>query len=437
MADDKYSAGFVREVKGKNPKTGRTVRKAWKGVAKYAEDNPGYIPKPAGQDTRSPSQKRRKVWRQLAKTFGPEIKTKAQASAELQAWVAELNRSEARRDLPSASTSTGEYVSVYVDILESAGTVRPSAVADYRTSARRIAEGIGDIPLRDLTPAAIQQWESALLKGGRGTNTVLKYHRLLNSVCKHAVAVRDMDWNPCAAVKKPRRPAPSPNSLTAEQHARLCATLDQMPSTELAIAATIAAYTGMRLGEVCGLRWANVDADAGIIRVRAAIAKAGGRKYETQPKTEAGRRDVPIHANLARALAKRREAMSAELQMAGITLDPDEFDTLFVCGYVDGRYLDPTHLSRSWKVLADSLGLVGTQGRRITFHDIRHSFATRAIAAGADVKSVASVLGHTDARVTLNVYSDADRESKRRAVELMGAAITAQGDVEPLAELAQ
>ena len=85
--------------------------------------------------------------------------------------------------------------------------------------------------------------------------------------------------------------------------------------------------------------------------------------------------------------------------------------------------------------MAKAFGLVGTQGRRPTFHDLRHSFATRAIAQGADVKSVAAVLGHVDAHVTLNIYADADKESKKRAMALVGQAIEVHGVIEPYAEL--
>lgn len=123
------------------------------------------------------------------------------------------------------------------------------------------------------------------------------------------------------------------------------------------------------------------------------------------------------------------------MQEAGVTLSDTEFGELYVCGTTEGRFLDITVLSRSWKSLAEAFNLIGTQGRRVTFHDLRHSFASRAIAEGADVKAVAAVLGHTDAHVTLNVYADADKESKRRAVALVGYGIQQQGDVKPFAEL--
>lgn len=439
MAKREYVASTVRDVKGKNPKTGRTVHKAWKGVAKYKIPNTSFVERPQGEDTRTPAQKRPYIWKQVAKTFDASaVKTRAQANKALQAWVDELNADEETHALPSATTTVGEYVASYIDMLETAGSVRPSAIADYRTSCKRITEGMGDVLLRDLKPAVIQAWEGDLLKAGKGVNTVLKYHRLLNSVCKHAVAVHDLDWNPCSAVVKPRRVTPSPNSLTAEQHARLVATLAAMGPTPVVTAAGIASYTGLREGEICGLTWGNYDRDAGIIRVRRAIAKAGGKKYVTTPKTEASRRDVPVHPDLAVMLERRRDAMLNELSSHGVNLSPAAFNELYVCGDAfTGKYLDNTVLSRSWKSLADAFELDGTQGRRLTFHDLRHSFATRAIAEGADVKSVAAVLGHADCRVTLNVYADADKESKRRAVSLMGAGIAAQGDVKPFEALAQ
>ena len=127
--------------------------------------------------------------------------------------------------------------------------------------------------------------------------------------------------------------------------------------------------------------------------------------------------------------------MADKLQEAGVTPDDGEFGELYVCDTVDGRYYDPTLLSRAWKGLAESFDLIGTQGRRVTFHDLRHSFATRAIAGGADVKAVAAVLGHSDAHVTLSVYADADKESKARAVALVGYGIQQQGDVKPFAAL--
>ena len=437
---DKYTRGGLREktrsIKTRNGRS-RKEHVCWRGYLKYQVQNPDYMEPPkSGNDTRTPSQRRRTIWREITTTFDPEtVRTKSEAADALAEWKRHMNAQERRASLPSASATIGEYVSSFIDDLEASGNVERRTVSEYRTTAKRIDEGFPGVTLRELSPTMVQKWENGLTRKGLAPATVLKYHRLLSEVCKHAVNLREIEWNPCAPVKTPKQAAHSPNSLTSEGYARLAATLDAMEPTPVVIASTIAMHTGLRQGEVCGLRWRDYDAQAATITVRESIGKASGTNYSKAPKTKSSRRNIPVSPQLARALERRRAAMVAELQEAAITLNESEFGALYVVGYVDGRFHSPALIGRGWKALSDAFGLMGTQGRRVTFHDLRHSFATRAIAAGADVKAVAAVLGHTNAAITLNVYADADPESKRRASDLVSSAITAQGEVEPFAEL--
>ncbi len=438
MSDQpKYTQAFVREitskVKARNGRT-KTVHKAWKGVLKYKVDNPDFVERPEdGEDTRTPSQKRRQIWKQVAQTFDPDaVKTKSDALQALEEWRRQLERCE----LPSTNSTVGEYVSAFIDDLEASGSVERRTVSDYRGIAKRITSGFEGVALRDLTPTMVQKWENSLTASGLASSTVIKYHRLLSEACKHAVNVDVLIKNPCNAVKTPKRKAPSPNSLTAEGYARLAATFDNMEPSPLVTAATIALHTGMRQGEVCGLRWRCYDPAARTIKVEESIGVASGT-YSKVPKTKSSQRTVPVSPQLAALLERRRSTMVLELQECGVTLKDEEFGRLYVVGSIDGRYRDPLRVCKEWAALSDSFGLIGTQGRKVTFHDLRHSFATRAIAAGADVKSVAAVLGHANAAITLNVYADADPESKRRASDLVSNAIAAQGEVEPYAELVE
>lgn len=387
--------------------------------------------------------------RRKTKLFPPSVDTDRKKSSALKAWRKQLaqqqaeeleraSREEAERASETLPTEPAEksvyaYATQYLDEAEAIGAVRPSAIADYRTSAKRVGEAFPDVAVKDLTPAMIQAWEAEQLKSGRAVNTVLKYHRFLNLLYNRAIELGHVDRNPCIAVKKPRRVAPSPNALTAEQAARLARTLDQMGASAAVTAASIALNTGMRLGEVCALRWREYDPDAGTIHVVLAAAKAGGKSYLSEPKTAASVRYVPVSPDLAHMLDRRRARMEAELEEAGIQMDPEEFGRLFVVGSIAGGFANTVVISRQWTAISEALGLVGTQGRKVGFHDLRHAFATRAIAAGADVKAVAAVLGHSNAAITLNVYADADAEAKRRAVTLTQRERDAQGTVEPYA----
>ena len=439
MEEPKYTTGGLRETtRTVRMRNGRTKKEhvCWRGYLRYSEPNPDYVerPKDGSKDTRTAAQRRRTVWREVTTSFDPEtVRTKSDATDALAAWKARMNHEAVSDALPSAQSTVGAYVSSYVDDLEASGSVEPRTASEYRITAKRIAEGFPHTSLRDLTPTMIQKWENGLTRKGLAPATVLKYHRLLSEVCKHAVNVDELPKNPCAPVKTPKQAAHSPNSLTAEGYARLAATLDGMEPTPLVIAATIALHTGMRQGEVCGLRWRDYDPQAATIAINEAIGKASGTNYSKAPKTKSSRRIVPVSPQLAAALERRRVAMVEELQEAALTLSAEEFGALFVIGYTDGRYHSPTLISRGWKSLSGAFGLTGTQGRAITFHDLRHSFATRAIAAGADVKAVAAVLGHANAAITLNVYADADPESKRRASNLIAQAIAEQGEVQPYA----
>jgi integrase len=180
-------------------------------------------------------------------------------------------------------------------------------------------------------------------------------------------------------------------------------------------------YTGMRRGEACGLRWSDVDLAAGELSVRRSIKRDNAQYYVGDvPKTGASWRTLKMPASLAERVADRRAWAEGLAEELGV----DDIDDWYVLGGPDG-YLRPDIVSRDWTSLARALRLKGTRGRRPTFHDLRHTFASRLIAAGVDVRTVAALLGHSDASLVLRVYADALPEAKAAAMgrvdEVMGA----------------
>ncbi len=398
-----YTQGFVRQL---------TNRKGqpWQGVVK---DSNG--------------KQRTKILKTYRNRRGNAVPVKNEDDAieALGQWRNELIAESIREadSIPQASTFVSDYTDSFIDDLELAGSVEASTILDYRKSAKRIREAFADIRLNELRSAHIQKWEGQLIKSGLSASTVGKAHRLLKQVLKHAVDVRDLEWNPASAVKPPKRKAPTPNSLSAEDGARLAMTLSSMQPTSMVVGATISLFSGLREGEACGLRWRAVDFANRQLYVVEAIGVGRGGTFVKTPKSESSRRSVPIEGAMWDMLIRRRQQMVVECRAAGMDTEAAEFETyfsgLFVLGYPDGRNYNPTRLSRDWASFASSIGLVGTQGRRITFHDLRHSYATRAIAKGADVKSVASNLGHANEFMTLHVYASADPEARRRASALV------------------
>ena len=344
------------------------------------------------------------------------------AKHEAEAWRDELEHT-AQQEAPSADNlgDVGEFVDHYIDSLEQSQSVEKSTIAPYRFMQRHIADGLGHIQAKDLNLDAAQEWVNAMT-AQYAASTVRKALNLLKAAYKDAVRRNILPYSPIDAVKAPKLRKPEPNALDRSQYERLISYLKVAANTPVNLAIKLAIFTGMREQEICGLRWRDVNLQEAELHVRNVIGRNGGKTYEKQPKTDGSRRDIPLSEELVTDLSARYDDMARECAEIGIPLTQDHY----VLGRVDGKYMAPHSLWRDWKAIAKSLGLVGCEGKPPTFHDLRHTFATVAISTGSDVKSVSSILGHTNAAMTLNVYASADAEAKRRAMERTARAFSAE-----------
>lgn len=187
-------------------------------------------------------------------------------------------------------------------------------------------------------------------------------------------------------------------------------------------AVLLALMTGMRQGEICALRWQDVDRVSRKIRVSHALTRANGTFALSMPKTRSSSRTIPYGDELARVLEARACAMHGEREAMGLDWD----EGLFVVGNaVTGGWKSPMALGQEWRAFVRVAKLVGSQGEAPRFHDLRHTFATMAIGSGVDVKTVSAILGHSNAAMTLNVYADALADSKKVSMDLMGRIMSA------------
>lgn len=382
----KYSSAFVRKNGGR-----------WYGVLSFKEDG---------------------SWHSTSHRL--DATNKQAATRELTLWRAKMERKatvKAAEDTRISET-VPTYVDSYIDRMATSETIEGATVIDYRSTARRITKAFSGVALRDLTPEAVQRWEAGMLKSGLSTATVGKAHRLLKQIMSEAVQLDILTKNPVDPVKPPKRKHAAPNALNIDGRTAVLSALDAMAVTPTTLAARIALYTGMREGEICGLRWIDIDFNNSTISVRRSIGACTGGRYVKTPKTGHAR-DVPVPADLANILIDWREAQRVKAMAAGATFP----GALYVTGRIDGSYQSPEVVSHEWHALSKALGVKGTEGRIATFHDLRHTFATCAISEGIDVKTVSSILGHANAAMTLNVYASADPDAKRRAAKTINAAM--------------
>lgn len=174
------------------------------------------------------------------------------------------------------------------------------------------------------------------------------------------------------------------------------------------------AFRGLRRGEACGLRWADVDLDEGTIRVRWQITQIGGSTEQGRPKSEAGERQVTLDQHTIKQLAAHRARHNQERLAAGGTWN----DTGFVFTQEDGTPLAPMAVSEQFLLLAMEAGLPP-----VRLHDLRHGAATILLRAGHDLKVVQETLGLSSISIASDTYTSVLPDLARQSAEDAAAVI--------------
>ena len=349
-------------------------------------------------------------WRR--KTKACKGKTKALAKIELQEWRREVEAEQ----VASSPQTLGQLVEEWLEVERAAGNIERSTISGYGTISRRIASySIANTPAAAISHATAQAWVIELTDTGFSPATIKKTVGVVSRVMELAVANGELVTNPFRGLRRPKLTSPRPNSLDASGRAKVQVWIASGELTRLRMAVTLALHGGLRVGEVCALKWDDIEPEKRVLWVRHAIGYDNRKPYVKLPKTGHSR-DVPLDDFLLDALERWREAQRKEV--AALHVEPSSY----VLGTPDG-YTLPDHISRGWAVISRELNLIGTEGKRVNFHGLRHTFATVAVASGVDIKTVSSILGHANAAMTLNVYASADPDAKRAAASVIGDAL--------------
>ena len=285
-----------------------------------------------------------------------------------------------------------------------AGAVGPVTLRNYADTIRvHLKPGLGHVPLSMLSPQAIQGYLSRKLQNGLSPTSVQAHYRLLHEVLGHAVKWGLLSRNPAAQVTAPRRRRFEPQVWDEEQ-VRLFLAEAKRSSRYYPLYLT-AILTGMRAGELAGLRWQDVDLALGVASVRQTLYRLDGSKAAGEaprvlfktPKTAAGRRAVALPEAVVAALRDLRADQEENRRLLGA----DYHDHGLVFCQPNGKPLHSHNISQG--DLRRMLARAGLP--RIRFHDLRHSHATLLLRQGEHPKIVSERLGHAGVGITLDVYS--------------------------------
>lgn len=249
---------------------------------------------------------------------------------------------------------------------------------------------------------------------GLSANTVNAARRTLNQALEQARHLRKIAYNPVDATKAVKTGPKKIRVLThpeAQRLLKVAKAYDQMAY----MAIQLGLFTGMRIGEIFGLTWTNVDFDARLIYVKQELVSTNhGVRLEPSPKTEAGNRQVGLLQRCLDELRMHRAWQNEQKkQWANKYKDND-----LVISNPDGGYKDPSRFS--YVIFKRLLTMAGIE-TNVRFHDLRHTHATWLLMEGIHVKVISERLGHSSIRITLDTYSHVIKGMQKEAMKKMDA----------------
>ena len=261
--------------------------------------------------------------------------------------------------------------------------VKPRTLEDYESTLKKHAlPFFGDVYLSEITPARVQAFLSRLEEKGVSPATAGKAFRYLKTVLRHALSLEIIERDPTLAIKAPRKPRPEIDFLTPEEVSRLL----EAAEGDLEAILSVACLAGLRVGEICGLKWKDIDFEAGTIKV---VRSYDPRHGFSEPKSSYSRRAVPMTPRLAATLSEHYRRRGR----------PGPEDLVFPNSL--GKPKDRNALvHREFKAALERAGL-----RHIRFHDLRHTYASLAVAAGMDLKALQAAMGHSSITMTADHYA--------------------------------
>jgi len=323
--------------------------------------------------------------------------TKKDAEALLARMLTEL---EDGVYIDAKKTSVSDYLDKWIASIK--GSVSSTTYERYKQLCdKHLKPTIGNIALNKLQAIRISELYSDAMESGRidgngglSKQTVLHMHRVLKRALSQAVKWGLLSRNPCDAVDNIPKPSKKERlTFTTEETLSL---LEQLGGNPLYLPVLIAVTTGMRRGEVLGLRWKDIDLDKKRLYIRQIVIETREYGLEVkQPKTDSSSRTIALPQIAIEAIKKYRVEQAELCLQLGKGLTPesmlfDEFSGLNV----------PNRITVNFRSFIKAHGF-----KHVTFHDLRHTHATHLLEQNIHPKIVSERLGHSTIALTMNTYS--------------------------------
>jgi len=307
----------------------------------------------------------------------------------------------------------GKYLNLWLED-SVRDTVRATTFERYEQIVRlHMCPELGPLKLKAVAPAHIRGLYRDKLSSGLSPRTVQYIHVTLHKALKQAVLDGLVPQNAAEAVKPPQVRREEMRPLTPEQ---VKALLEAARGDRLEALYLLAVTTGLRQGELLGLKWEDVDLEAGKLQVRRTLATAKGGQALTAPKTSKSRRSVSLTRSSVDALKSHLKHQLEEINRAGSLWQENGL----IFASEEGQPLKRRNITNSkFRSLRKRAGLSA-----IRFHDLRHTCATLLLGRNVNPKIVSEMLGHASIAITLDTYSHVLPNMQNEAAKAMEDALT-------------
>lgn len=350
-----------------------------------------------------------------AKRISYYAKTRAEATKILHEEEYKIHISEM---VDPTSTKLIDWLRIWLETYMK-NSLKQSTYTSYKGYIENhLAPAFPALKLKDLTSKLLQDFYNyKLTEEGLSPKTITNLHRCLHKALKQAVLEHHLNFNPCDAVNLPRNEKPQVEILTREEQERLIYTSYKF---RYGIFIRLTLATGIRLGELLGLRWENIDVRKNMLNIRRTLNRMPKVDYNgvgnsteiviQEPKTKNSVRSIPLMQIIIKELQQWRNIQFADARTAGKIYN----DSGFIVTNQTGGYIEPRTFKDYYDEILEASGL-----GHYTFHALRHTFATRALEQGMDSKTLSTLLGHYSVSFTLDTYTHVLDSQKHEEMKLM------------------
>lgn len=342
-------------------------------------------------------------WKEMNRML-PEAKGKKEATRMAKEWLDAMN---AEADLMPNVSKVKTVDDVYMEYLKhqlDTGEIEKSTYSNSIASYKKyIKPYLGEYVFATMDKTILNSWLTKLYKLGLSQNTIHTTYARLRKVYSYFYESGDLLVNPFKGVKMPKKGATKVTHLTDKQMENVLTAVysDYEPQDAMYVGILLAFYAGLRRGEICGLRWNDIDFHKHTITIRSAVGVSNGEdgfgEYTKNPKNKSSNRTFPMLPQLEQALKDRK-----------VLIHPE--NSWFVVGTGE-QFMRPHQYNRLFSEFVERNELVDAYGEKIVPHGLRHNFATVGIRAGMDIASLALMMGHASRAMTLDTYGDANADA--------------------------